>query len=157
MDEEYDLILSIGQVVPHEVVGMANHAKNLFVGVGGSEMINASHMVGAVYGIERMMGKDHTPVRKLFDYALEHFLKTRPILFVLTVTTAPAGEIRTGCRKEGGNASLPDGEDIYFIPNPALACGSSGRNFRSLLKDFRLICKEMSENFCQIQKMHRCR
>lgn len=77
------------------VVGMANHAKNLFVGVGGSEMINASHMVGAVYGMERMMGKDHTPVRKLFDYALEHFLEDRPILFVLTVTTAPAGDIRT--------------------------------------------------------------
>ncbi|MBQ1959892.1 MAG: DUF2088 domain-containing protein, partial [Firmicutes bacterium] len=60
MDEKYDLILSIGQVVPHEVIGMANHAKNLFVGVGGSDMINKSHMVGAVYGMERMMGKDHT-------------------------------------------------------------------------------------------------
>ena len=95
MDPKYDLILSIGQVVPHEVVGMANHAKNLFVGVGGSEMINASHMVGAVYGMERMMGKDHTPVRKLFDYALEHFLAERPILFALTVTTAPGGEIHT--------------------------------------------------------------
>ena len=95
MEEKYDLILSIGQVVPHEVVGMANHAKNLFVGVGGSAMINASHMVGAVYGMERMMGKDHTPVRKLFDYALEHFLKDRPILFALTVTTAPGGDIRT--------------------------------------------------------------
>ena len=68
MDESYDLIISPGQVVPHEVIGMANHSKNLFVGVGGSDMINKSHMVGAVYGIERMMGKDHTPVRKIFDY-----------------------------------------------------------------------------------------
>ena len=93
MDEKYDLILSIGQVVPHEVIGMANHAKNLFVGVGGSDMINKSHMVGAVYGMERMMGKDHTPVRKIFDYGMEHFLKDRPILFVLTVCTAPEGEI----------------------------------------------------------------
>ena len=95
MDEKYDLILSIGQVVPHEVIGMANHAKNLFVGVGGSDMINKSHMVGAVYGMERMMGKDHTPVRKVFDYGMEHFLNERPILFVLTVTTAPGGNIRT--------------------------------------------------------------
>ncbi len=95
MDESYDLILSIGQVVPHEVVGMANHSKNLFVGVGGSDMINKSHMVGAVYGMERMMGRDHTPVRKIFDYGLERFLKGRPILFVLTVTTAPGGDIRT--------------------------------------------------------------
>ncbi|MBR0538496.1 MAG: DUF2088 domain-containing protein [Clostridia bacterium] len=95
MDESYDLIISPGQVVPHEVIGMANHAKNLFVGVGGSQMINRSHMVGAVYGMERMMGKDHTPVRRMFDYGMEHFLKDRPILFVLTVTTAPGGKIRT--------------------------------------------------------------
>ncbi len=95
MDEKYDLIISVGQVVPHEVIGMANHAKNLFVGVGGADMINKSHMVGAVYGMERMMGKDHTPVRKVFDYALTRFLKDRPILFVLTVTTAPAGHIAT--------------------------------------------------------------
>ena len=95
MDEKYDLIISPGQVVPHEVIGMANHAKNIFVGTGGSDMINKSHMVGAVYGMERMMGKDHTPVRKVFDYGMEHFLKDRPILFALTVTTAPGGRIRT--------------------------------------------------------------
>ena len=95
MDESYDLIISPGQVVPHEVIGMSNHAKNLFVGVGGSDMINKSHMVGAVYGMERMMGRDNTPVRLIFDYGMEHFLHERPILFVLTVTTAPGGHIRT--------------------------------------------------------------
>ena len=95
MDESYDLIISPGQVVPHEVIGMSNHAKNLFVGAGGSEMINKSHMVGAVYGMERMMGKDNTPVRRIFDYGMEHFLADRPIMFVLTVTTAPGGVIHT--------------------------------------------------------------
>ena len=95
LEESYDLIISPGQVVPHEVVGMSNHAKNLFVGVGGSDMINKSHMVGAVYGLERMMGRTDTPVRRLFDYAQEHFLRDRPILFVLTVTTAPEGRIST--------------------------------------------------------------
>ena len=95
MDEKYDIIISPGQVVPHEVIGMANHSKNLFVGVGGSQMINSSHMVGAVYGMERMMGKDHTPVRKILDYSLEKYLKDRPIIFVLTVCTAPEGNIRT--------------------------------------------------------------
>ena len=95
MDDGYDLIISPGQVVPHEVIGMSNHAKNLFVGVGGSDMINKSHMVGAVYGMERMMGRDNTPVRRIFDYGMEHFLSQRPILFVLTVTTAPGGVIRT--------------------------------------------------------------
>ncbi|MCD8299592.1 MAG: lactate racemase domain-containing protein, partial [Clostridiales bacterium] len=95
MDTSYDLILSVGQVMPHEVIGMANHAKNLFVGVGGSDMINKSHMVGAVYGMERMMGRDHTPVRKIFDYALEKYLSDRPIVFVLTVCTAPENVIHT--------------------------------------------------------------
>ncbi len=95
MDASYDLIISPGQVVPHEVIGMSNHAKNLFVGVGGSDMINKSHMIGAVYGMERMMGRDHTPVRKVFDYGMEHFRADRPILWVLTVTTAPKGSIIT--------------------------------------------------------------
>jgi len=57
-------------------------------------MINKSHMLGAVYGMERMMGRDRTPVRKLFDYALEHFLKDRPLLFVLTAATAPENKTR---------------------------------------------------------------
>ena len=95
MDERYDIIISPGQVVPHEVIGMSNHGKNIFVGAGGSDMINKSHMVGAVYGMERMMGRDNTPVRKIFDYGLTHFLNKRPILWVLTVTTAPGGEICT--------------------------------------------------------------
>lgn len=95
MDPEYDLILSPGQVVPHEVIGMSNHAKNIFVGTGGTNMINHSHMIGAVYGMERMMGRDYTPVRRIFDYAAEHFLRQRPILWILTVTTAPEGKTRT--------------------------------------------------------------
>ncbi len=95
MDKSYDLIISIGQVVPHEVVGMANHGKNIFVGCGGSDFINKSHMLGAMYGMERIMGKDHTPPRKLFDYCLEHFMKDVPLLFALTVTTAPGGVINT--------------------------------------------------------------
>ena len=87
LDPSYDLIISIGQVVPHEVVGMANYSKNLFVGCGGSSMINSSHMLGAFYGMERIMGKDFSPVRKVFDYAQENFCKDMPLLFVLTCTT----------------------------------------------------------------------
>lgn len=87
LDKSYDLIISIGQVVPHEVVGMANYSKNIFVGCGGSSMINKSHMLGAFYGAERIMGKDFSPVRKVFDYAEERFINTIPLMYVLTVTT----------------------------------------------------------------------
>lgn len=129
MDQKYDLIISIGQVVPHEVVGMANHAKNLFVGVGGSKMINASHMIGAIYGMERMMGKDYTPVRKIFDYSLEHFLANRPIMFALTVTTAPKGNIIThGLFISSGRecfnkaVALAQEMNIDFVDKPFKKC-----------------------------------
>ncbi len=84
---EYDLIISVGQVVPHEVVGMANYSKNIFVGCGGASMINSSHMLGAFYGLERIMGRDFSPVRRVFDYAEEHFLADVPLMYVLTCTT----------------------------------------------------------------------
>ena len=84
-DPGYDLILSIGQVVPHEVIGMANHNKNVFVGTGGAEGINKSHFLGAAYGMEKMMGRADTPVRSVLDYASEHFGKNIPIIYVLTV------------------------------------------------------------------------
>lgn len=87
LDPSYDLIISIGQVVPHEVVGLANYSKNILVGCGGRDMINKSHMIGAFYGAERIMGRDFSPVRKVFDYAEENFLSRLPLKYVLTVTT----------------------------------------------------------------------
>src|SRR5580698_5048330 len=84
-DGGHDVILSIGQVVPHEVVGMANGSKNIFVGTGGVMGIHRSHFLGAVYGMERMMGRADTPVRRVLNYASEHFAKDMPIVYVQTV------------------------------------------------------------------------
>ncbi|MEN6459444.1 MAG: D-mannonate epimerase [Thermoguttaceae bacterium] len=81
----HDLLLSIGQVVPHEVVGMAGYNKNLLVGAGGPDGINHSHFIGAAYGMERMMGRADTPLRRIFNYAQEHLLRRLPIVFALTV------------------------------------------------------------------------
>jgi nickel-dependent lactate racemase len=81
----HDLILSIGQVVPHEVVGMANYNKNVLIGAGGTEAIHKSHFIGAAYGMEKMMGRADTAVRRIFNYASEHFLNDLPIVYVLTV------------------------------------------------------------------------
>lgn len=85
VEGNYDMILSPGQVVPHEVIGMANYNKNIFVGTGGAEGINKSHFLGAAYGIERILGRPDTPVRKVLNYASEHFAKDLPIVYVLTV------------------------------------------------------------------------
>jgi len=81
----HDLILSIGQVVPHEVIGMANYNKNIFVGAGGVRGINESHYVGAVYGMERAMGVGNTPLRRILNYAQDHFCRHLPLVYVLTV------------------------------------------------------------------------
>jgi len=82
----FSMILSPGQVVPHEVIGMANHTKNLFVGTGGKEAIDKSHFAGASFGMERMMGRTDTPVRALFDEGFRRFGDLLPpVLFALTV------------------------------------------------------------------------
>lgn len=125
LDPSYDLIISMGQVVPHEVVGMANYSKNIFVGCGGSNMINQSHMLGAFYGLERIMGHDHSPVRKVFDYAEEHFIKEIPLMYVLTVTTQSEGKVAIHGLFTGRNrklfeeaVQLSQEKNIIFLDKP---------------------------------------
>jgi nickel-dependent lactate racemase len=93
----YSAIFSVGQVVPHEVIGMANGIKNILVGTGGQETINKSHFLGAAYGMERMMGRADTPVRAVMDYAHEHYLQGLGIIYLMTVMQrdATSGELLT--------------------------------------------------------------
>jgi nickel-dependent lactate racemase len=101
----FDLILSIGQVVPHEVIGMANYNKNILIGAGGRQSINLSHYLGAVYGMERIMGRAENPVRAVLNYASDRFLRELPIVYVQTVV---------GRRADGGLAvrGLFIGDDV---------------------------------------------
>ncbi|MFM7071939.1 MAG: D-mannonate epimerase [Planctomycetota bacterium] len=92
----HDLILSLGQVVPHEVIGMANYNKNIFVGTGGAAGINESHFIGAAYGMERMMGRADTPLRRILNEAQKRFCQHLPLIFVQTVVGAnAAGQLVT--------------------------------------------------------------
>jgi len=124
----YDRIFSIGQVVPHEVAGMANYTKNIVVGCGGARFIGASHMLGASYGIERTLGVIDTPVRKLFDYAETHFLSKLPITYVLTVTDAAGiAGLFTGSGPEGwvafqNAAKLSQKRNITEVERPIKTC-----------------------------------
>ncbi|MBN2338420.1 MAG: DUF2088 domain-containing protein [Acidobacteria bacterium] len=81
----HDLVVSLGQVVPHEVIGMAGYNKNLFVGAGGADAIHKTHFLGAVFGMERILGRADTPVRRVLDYGSDHFARHLPIVYVLTV------------------------------------------------------------------------
>ena len=108
----FDLILSIGQVVPHEVIGMANYTKNILVGTGGREGINRSHYLGAVYGMERIMGRAKSPVRNVLNLAADRFLSHLPIVYVHTVV---------GRKADGGLAvrGLFVGDDVECFERAA--------------------------------------
>ena len=95
LDPSFDLVLSVGQVVPHEVIGMANYTKNIFVGVGGSDFINKSHFIGASFGMERIMGRAKSPVRDVFEYARTHYAQNIPIVYILTVRDKQDGQMVT--------------------------------------------------------------
>ncbi|KMT63740.1 lactate racemase domain-containing protein [Catenovulum maritimum] len=84
-DGNWDLIVSVGQIVPHEVIGMANYTKNILVGTGGSDTIHKSHFLGAVYGMERIMGRTQSPVRRALNEGYDTYLRHLPIEFILTV------------------------------------------------------------------------
>ena len=134
LDPSYDLILSIGQVVPHEVVGMANYTKNIVVGCGGSEFINASHMISALHNMESIMGCVDTPVRKLFDYAEENFISKMPLVYVLTVTLTTKKQVDImglyigGSGSSGGRkafehaAALSQKLNITYVALPIKTC-----------------------------------
>ncbi|MCD0459608.1 lactate racemase domain-containing protein [Roseiconus lacunae] len=95
-DGGHDLLFSIGQVVPHEVIGMANYNKNIFVGTGGAEGINESHYLSAVYGIEQTLGRANTPLRQILNYAQDQFCGDLPLLYALTVIQQmPDGALHT--------------------------------------------------------------
>jgi nickel-dependent lactate racemase len=111
----WDRIISVGQLVPHEVAGIANHSKNVFVGVGGQDVINKTHFVGAVCGMEAAMGRTHTPVRSLFEYMAENFARDLPITYLLTVRRRNAAGATVTC-------GIYAGDDNECFLNGARLC-----------------------------------
>lgn len=105
----HDLILSIGQVVPHEVIGMANYTKNLFVGTGGKSGIHESHYLSALYGMERVMGRSNTPLRKILNEAADRFCNDMPIVYALTVI-----ESCDGGRKVTRGLYIGDDHEVFW-------------------------------------------
>jgi nickel-dependent lactate racemase len=129
----FDLILSLGQVVPHEVIGMAGYNKNIFVGVGGEECIGKSHFIGATYGMERIMGRTETPVREVMNYGCRHFIYDMPLVYLQTVIS----------EKEEGEDVAEDGLQMR-----GLYIGDDSECFEkaaalSLEANFRMLDREM--------------
>ncbi|HEY4231815.1 MAG TPA: lactate racemase domain-containing protein [Lacipirellulaceae bacterium] len=85
IEGRWDWIINVGHVVPHEVLGFANHNKNYFIGLGGKSLICASHMAAACCGIENNLGSLVTPVRACFNKAEDDYLGSLPDLYVQVV------------------------------------------------------------------------
>ena len=85
IDQPWDLIVNLGHVVPHEVLGFSNHNKNYFIGLGGKQTIGAAHIAAAVYGIEKNLGCLVTPLRACFNYAEETLLRHLPDVYLQIV------------------------------------------------------------------------
>ena len=85
VDGKWDQIISIGQLVPHELIGIANHNKNILVGAGGKDIIGKTHMIGALYGAEKMIGHITSPVRNILNYMSQNFIQKLPITYLMTV------------------------------------------------------------------------
>lgn len=124
--DDYDLIISLGQVVPHEVAGMANHSKNILVGTGGAEMIHYTHWIGALGGMEQAMGMDNSPARQVFDYASHHYLSKLPIMYLLTVVRQDEqGDhlkgLYIGDERDAFEAAVAMSQqmNITYLPQPA--------------------------------------
>lgn len=112
-DGDWDRILSIGQLVPHEVIGVANHVKNILVGTGGAETIHKTHYLGAVYGMERIMGRARTPVRAVLQEGMDRFGSHLPVTYVLTVRGPGEGGLVTrGLYAGDGEACFERGAEL---------------------------------------------
>ena len=108
VDGSYDLVVAVGQVVPHEVAGFGGYTKHVSIGLGGGETIQRSHFFSAVYGIEETLGRVDAPVRRLLDRGFDRFLEPRcRVLFALTVVEARPDEplLRGVFAGEGGTLS----------------------------------------------------
>ena len=136
VDGSYDLVVSVGQVVPHEVAGFGGYTKHVSIGLGGPETIQRSHFFSAVYGIEQTLGRVDAPVRQLLDRGFDRFLEPRcRVLFVLTVVEGRhdgpvlrgvfVGE--GGTHSSGGDAfraaaTLSDEVNIETVETPFRRC-----------------------------------
>jgi nickel-dependent lactate racemase len=110
MRESWDLIINIGHVVPHEVLGFANHNKNYLIGLGGKETICTSHMAAAIYGIENNLGELITPLRSCFNWAENEFLGHLPDVYLQVVMKRGAGGQLVTC-----GVYVGDDLDTYLL------------------------------------------
>jgi lactate racemase len=90
----YATVIVFGATVPHEVAGFAGGAKYFFPGVAGPELTHTTHWLGALAGIENIIGRVETPTRRLIEAATE-LISARIISLNTVVSREANGELVT--------------------------------------------------------------
>ena len=90
----YDVVLVFGATVPHEVAGFAGGAKYFFPGVAGPELTHTTHWLGALAGIENIIGRVETPTRHLIEAAAD-LVAARIISLNTVVSRQSDGQLAT--------------------------------------------------------------
>jgi nickel-dependent lactate racemase len=90
----YDTVLIFGATVPHEVAGFAGGAKYFFPGVAGPDLTHATHWLGALASIERVIGRVETPTRHMIEAAAD-LVPARVISLNTVVARGDDGRLRT--------------------------------------------------------------
>jgi nickel-dependent lactate racemase len=141
MKEPWDLVINVGHVVPHEVLGFANHNKNYFIGLGGKDLICAAHMAAASCGIENNLGNLITPLRACFNRAEDEYLGALPDLYVQVVLARNVNDqlVHTGVHVgddletylEAARQSREENITLFDEPIEKIVCVMQGDEFFS--------------------------
>jgi nickel-dependent lactate racemase len=90
----YDTVIIFSATVPHEVAGFAGGAKYLFPGVAGPDLTHATHWLGALAGIENVIGRVETPTRHMIEAAAD-FVAAQIITLNSVITREEDNRLRT--------------------------------------------------------------
>ena len=101
---DYDQIIICGPTFPHEVVGFSGGNKYFFPGIGGSEVINFSHWLGAVITSYEVIGTKYTPVRRVIDKAAA-FIDRPKLCFSMVVKGEDLAGLYVGTPEEAYDAA----------------------------------------------------
>jgi len=116
---DYDLVLIVGPVFPHEVVGFSGGNKYFVPGIAGPEVINVTHWLGALLTSAAIIGVADTPVRAMIDRAAS-FIPTPRLCFAMVMHGQSLHGIYVGSMEEAWRAAteLSAQMDIVTVDKP---------------------------------------
>ena len=114
---DYDCLVVIGPVFPHEVVGFSGGNKYFFPGIGGPEILNFFHWLGAVVTNPMIIGNKWTPVRKVVDRAAA-FIRQQRLCLAAVVEESRFAGLFAGTPEEAWDAASDLSEEIHITRKP---------------------------------------